>query len=182
MATEVRGGNGNCLIGKFESKAFESQTNEKCLVSVPRIYIFDEKDNLLHDIRTIVNCHIYTNPDNQSGKITIEDTVFNFDLLQTAFNDAREKVSDFMTIQKPNQEYEKPRKISYNNYSEFRCKVAIVAETRDNFQNVQLAKYIFPKCKIKRQYCLETNASSVSTHTLEIDFFEEYGKLFDIIY
>ena len=177
MITEIRGGRNNPLLYSYEDIK-SGFLNNKFLVSICDIYIFDEKENLILSSKTLTDCTVDIG--HQNGTIVFTDVAFSLNFLKFLSDVKEEKHTDYQNVLnvKPQE------KVSlFSGRDSKKCKVALVAEVRNSTgENVEQLKYGFPNCSIDQKYAQVMTSNSVSTTGIKINILPDAnGKLVDII-
>jgi hypothetical protein len=147
---EARGGIGHKLQFQYDEKLKEVvRTPKNFLVSVCDLYIFDEKENLVLQSDTLIDCTIKIGDDH--GVIKFADAVFSLDLLKFANNQESDK--EKTDYQKVLNTIESTHIVLKNKRKNRICKVVAIGKVKKQTGEIfGYLKYCFPHCEIDVQH------------------------------
>jgi hypothetical protein len=178
ISSDVRGGVNNPLLFSFKKE--ENSKENEFFVSVFNLYIFDEYDNLITELKCLSDGYIRIHPNNsQIGEIYANSVVHNSDLQNFIHNGHDENLTDFEMLLSP-----KVNKYTINSDPHGPdCKVVAKIEVRNN-QNQMVKDYtvIAYDALIKNNYNLVTTSNGVSTEEYFIVArpYNDQGDIFEI--
>jgi hypothetical protein len=179
---EVRGGKNNPLRFEYDGEKDIKDLTDKdlFLVSICDMYIFNENENLVMKLNKLINCTINMDDRDNSSTIVANSCTFNFELFKFINSP---NISDYKSFFKSNGS----ETISFkkeNGYGGKKCKIILVAEIRNSYNEVtNILRYNFPNCSIRRKYSEELASNAVSTTNIIIDVdADENGNLFEMTF
>lgn len=174
---EVRGGKGNALRAKMETKQkirdLNSSGNNVYLVSIFDMLVFDENDNLCVSINSLSDCKINF----EDCIIEAKDVTFNLSLIKFISKYQDIKLTDYKNLTK--LIYSKI--IGKSSVHARKCKIILEGDLYSSDGTLKhTLKYCFPSCLIFSQELLESSSIGVGEYPIKIEF--EYDKNIDGYY
>jgi hypothetical protein len=173
---EVRGGWGNALLAMFKKEDVEQKKDEETrknmlfALGVFDLYVYDKKDNLLLEVKTLLDGKLKANE--CRGDLTVSDMKFNSELLKMWLKS--------MVQRNGKVEYNYVFNFNRTDYQD--CKIILNGKLYKN-DNEELDYIInIPNATLYNEFKLDVASDSVSSTPIRFEFYpyNEKGDMFEM--